>query len=91
MLSSMVAIVCADTHIAPKKKTRVKEPEEVGDEEEEVGGDEEDDEEEVDEEEVELDDDDEDTADKSGPAKSDLKNKGAVPEEKDLAEVDDAE
>lgn len=40
---------------------------------------------------MEGDEDDEATADKGGPAKSNLINKGVTPKEKSLAEVDDAE
>ena len=40
-------------------------------------------------EDVDGDDDEEETADKSAPAKSDLKNKDLAPVEKSLAEVED--
>ena len=82
---------------APKKKTRTAEPPkkaaEDEDEEDDVEDDAEEeddvDDDEVQDEDVDGEDDDEETADKGAPAKSNLKNAGAVPKEKSLAEVED--
>ena len=56
-----------------------------------MGNEDDEEDDEVQDEDVEGDDHDEETADKGGPANSDLKSKGVTPKEKSLAEVEDAE